>query len=486
MFDRNWRLVVIAAGPLAVGIWAATQISMLRVIDVCRAAPRDGTTVYDSSATTSPTTTSIDGDDWPSFLGRGRDSKSSETGILTDWRDDRLKTVWQRELGEGYGIGSCAAGRWFQFDRIDDRERLVCLDARTGRQQWKLEYPVEYEDLYGFDGGPRSSPIVDENRVYSFGVSGWLHCLDVETGDVIWKLDTSKKFGVIQNFFGVGSTPVIDGDLLITMIGGSPDGAAKKLGRRLDRAEPNGSGIVAFDKRTGEVRYQIIDDLASYSSPIVRTIDDRKWCFAFCRTSLFGFDPQTGEVDFQFRWRARKLESVNAATPVVAGDRVFITESYGPGAALLRVKPGGYDVIWREDRQRDKSIESHWMTPIEQDGFVYGCSGQHSSTAELRCIELESGKVRWSVPGLGRTSITLVDGHLIVLGENGRLLLVKAQPDKYELVTEYGPAPADGGKRASSSLLKYPCWAAPVVSQGLLYVQGKQKLVCFELIPRQR
>src|SRR5207253_1782776 len=176
---------------------------------------------------------------------------------------------------------------------------------------------------------------------------------------LVWKLDTAAEFGVIQNFFGVGSSPVIENDLLIVPVGGSPAESKSVPPGRLDQVAGNGSGIVALDKKTGKVKYKITDELASYASPVMATIEGRRWCFMFARGGLVGFEPDSGKVDFQFPWRAPLLESVNASNPVVVGDLVFISETYGPGSALLQVKPGETKVVWSDaQRRRDKAMQT--------------------------------------------------------------------------------------------------------------------------------
>lgn len=428
------------------------------------------------------------GSDWPQFLGPTGDSKSSERGITTQWPADGPPLVWQIGLGTGYGMCTVADGKLFQFDREADRARLRCLNSRTGAVLWKFDYASAFEDLYGYDNGPRCSPVIDGQRVYLFGAEGMLHCLNTADGKVIWKLDTAAEYGVIQNFFGVGSTPVIEGDLLIVQIGGSPPESRRAPPGRLDQVVGSGTGIVAFDKLTGKERYRTTDELASYASPALATIDGRRWCFAFMRGGLVGFNPADGKVDFQFPWRASILESVNASNPVVIGNQVFISETYGPGSALLSVKPGTCDVEWSDEkRRRDKAMQTHWNTPIYHDGYLYGSSGRHTENAELRCIELKTGKVMWSEPNLTRCSLLYIDGHLISLGEDGVLRLLRVNPEKYDVVAE---AVLTGKVDANNAfgfrpprLLKYPAWAAPIVSHGLLYVRGADRLVCLELIP---
>jgi len=435
-----------------------------------------------------PRVTRKAGDDWPAFLGPTGDSKSRERGILTQWPAAGPKILWQRELGTGYAMPTISAGRLFQFERIGDDATLTGLESETGRLFWKFTYKSDYADLYGYDNGPRTSAIVNDGRVYCYGPEGMLHCVSATDGKMIWKVDTKRQFGVIQNFFGVGSTPVVEDDLLIVQVGGSPQEDQKLPPGSLDRVRGNGSGIVAFDKLTGKVRYQITNELASYASPTLATINGRRWCFMFARGGLVAFDPATGNVDFEFPWRANMLESVNASNPVVIGDQVFISEGYSVGSALLKVTPGKYEVVWSDaDRRRDQAMLLHWNTPIHIDGYLYGSSGRHEGSAELRCIEAATGKVMWSEPDLRRSSLLYVDGHFICLSEDGVLRLLRVNPEKYEKVAECVLAPAEGLTNrfglGDNRLLTPQAWAAPILSHGLLYVRGRDRLVCLDLIP---
>lgn len=429
------------------------------------------------------------GVDWPTFLGPTGDSKSSETGILTKWPAKGLRLVWHKPLGTSYGAPTVSGGRLFQFDRFEDSARLYCLNAETGAELWRHEYETKYEDIYNYNNGPRCSPVVDADLVFAFGVDGRLLCCRASDGKLVWEVDTAKEFGVVQNFFGVGSTPVVEGDLLIVMVGGSPP-ESQKVGRgALDRVEPNGSGIVAFDKQTGKVKYKLADELASYASLKLATIGERRWCFAFCRGGLLGFEPASGKLDFHYPWRANILESVNASMPVVVGDEVFISETYGPGSSLLRVAPGKHEVVWHDDEnKRVKAMQTHWNTPIELAGYLYGSSGRHEYTAELRCIEWKTGKIKWSVPDMNRTSLMYVDGHFLCLGELGQLWLLKANPEKYEQIAMTDYAEPKLGQLLLGEdrpILTSPCWAAPILSHGLLYLRGNDRLICLELIPEK-
>jgi outer membrane protein assembly factor BamB len=423
------------------------------------------------------------GVDWPGFLGPFGNSKSPERGILRLWPVRGPKLVWQRRLGTGYGMPSISRGRLFLFERVGNQAQLACLHSETGRPLWKFRYPTAYEDSYGYNNGPRCCPVIDGDRVYIYGAEGMLHCVRVADGKMVWKVDTARRFGVVQNFFGVGSTPVIEGDLLIAQVGGSPAESQHLTPSRLDEVRSNGSAVVAFDKWTGAVRHKIGDELASYASPVLATIGGRRWCFVFARGGLFAFEPLTGKIDFHYPWRARLLESVNASNPVVVGDEVFISETYGPGSSLLKVRPGGQEVVWRDTQQRRKAMQTHWNTPIYHDGYLYGSSGRHTGNADLRCIEWKTGKVMWSQPRLTRSSLLYVDGHFVCLGEYGTLRLLRVNPHRFDEVATTvldDPDPGEPLRR-----LRYPAWAAPILSHGLLYVRGRDQLVCLELIPER-
>ena len=435
------------------------------------------------------------GVDWPTFLGPTGDGKSPEKGILTKWRNlspemPGLKRVWSKPLGVGYAPPTVSRGRLFLFDRFGDKARLYALNAETGEPLWKYEYATDYEDLYGYNNGPRCTPIVDGNRVYAHGAEGLLTCVSADKGEKIWQVNTFKDFGVVQNFFGVGSTPVIEGDLLLVMVGGSPPESQRVAPGQLDRVDGNGSGIVAFDKRTGKVRYKITDELASYSSMKTAAIGGRRWGFAFCRGGLVGFEPASGKVDFHYPWRDESLESVNASVPVVHDNQVFISETYGVGSSLLEVAPGTHKVLWKDDEnKRAKAMKAHWNTPIYHDGYLYGCSGRNIPDADLRCIEWKTGKVQWRVPDLTRTSLTYIDGHFLCLAEDGVLRLLKADPGVYLEVASLAlipKLPRRGGEGSTAAEVdRDPFWAAPVVSHGLMYVRGGGKLFCYELIPEK-
>jgi outer membrane protein assembly factor BamB len=421
------------------------------------------------------------GSDWEHFLGPERNSVSTEKGIITPWPKEGLRVVWTATIGAGYVMPAISKGRLFLFDADENKQRLRCLKSETGEFLWKFEYPSDYEDLLGYDSGPRSTPIVDGSRVYIHGPEGLLHCLRVTDGKVLWKVDTQKRYGFVQNFFGVGSAPVVEGDFLLVHVGGSPPNSPPTYSGKVTA---NGTAVVAFNKYSGEQKWAAGDDLASYAAPLLATIDGRRWLFLFARGGLLGMEPSTGRVHFHYPWRSRLLESVNASNPVVVGDRVFLSECYSTGSSLLRIKGLSYEVLWKDNPEdREKKMRCHWNTPIHHNGYLYGCSGRNPPDSDLRCIELATGKVMWIDPCKTRSSLLMVDGHFICLDERGPLQLIKVNPEKFDLVSE---VTLHSGDDTRPSLLRFPCWAAPILSHGLLYVRGRDRLVCLELIPDRK
>ncbi|HEX3602163.1 MAG TPA: PQQ-binding-like beta-propeller repeat protein [Lacipirellulaceae bacterium] len=435
--------------------------------------------------------------DWPGFLGPTRNGKSDEHGLPKTWPAEGPPVVWQATVGTGYSAPAIADGRVFQFSRFENNARLNCFDAKTGTQKWTCDYPTAFEDMLGYNNGPRATPMVDGPNVYTYGAEGVLQCVRVADGQMVWRVDTFKDFGVVKNFFGVGSTPLVYGDLLLVCVGGSPPGGPTDVYAANGQVEPNGTAIVAFEKTTGKVRWKTGNELASYSSPVLAKIDGKDVVFLLARGGLMAIDPQKGETISEFPYRAKRLESVNASTPVVVGNEIFVSETYEIGSAVVRFDGGKFTELWSDgNRRRNQAMALHWNTPIEHDGYLYGSSGYHTPEAELRCVEWKTGKVMWSEPNMGRSSLLLVDGTLICVSEDGTLRILRPNPQKYAELAKWeygvgeGEDPATPGAivgkarsstEANTALLPYPTWAAPALSNGLLYLEGANRLVCLKL-----
>lgn len=386
--------------------------------------------------------------DWPCYLGPTQDGKSDETGLLLHWERSGPPVLWQQPLGEGYSPPVTARGLVIAFHRLGDQEVIQAFAADSGKSIWQHEYPTVYVDQYGFNGGPRSAPTIDGDFVYTFGAEGTLTCLNLADGVRTWQRHVNREFGVPQNFFGAGVPPVIEGNHALLNVGST-----------------NGAGVVAFNKRTGAMVWQMSDDEPSYSTPVVATLDGVRCAVFLTGTGLLILDPATGTLFHQYPFRSPKCESVNAASPVIAGSTVFISASYGVGAAAFRVRQDKLELVWRSL----DAMQNHWATSLHHEGYIYGVDGRHAHDARLRCISLEDGKVQWDGPeDMGRSTLIMAEGHVIALGEGGHLVLIEATPERYV-------------EKARARVANYPAWAPPILSNGRLFIRDERQLVCLDL-----
>ncbi|MHB8520088.1 MAG: PQQ-binding-like beta-propeller repeat protein [Limisphaerales bacterium] len=424
--------------------------------------------------------------DWPRFLGPHANGISDETGLLDRWPTNGPPVLWEKSLGTGYGDPSVRGDRLVVHHRIGDEEIVECLEAAEGKSLWRHVYPSHFIDPYGYNNGPRGTPLLTTNRCYTLGAEGKLVCLDLATGKLIWQRDTATDWEIPPAFFGVGSTPLLDSDLLLVMAGGQPDSGMVALDPATGKTvwesvgEKNWEGVpmtIWPDERT--VHWQRREKQASYATPVAATINGRRRIFCLMRQGLVSLDPKTGKVDDSFFFRARMDESVNASDPVVVSNEVFISSAYyKTGSVLLKVNPASqkFEPIWRS-----LALELHWTTPIYHDGYLYAFSGRNPPDARFRCIEFQTGKVMWdhdeswrhdtSTPAVyGRGSCILADGKLIAIGEGGLLGLFKVNPQRPEEICRF-----------QVPQLHYPCWAAPVLSRQRLYLRSEDRLVCLNL-----
>ena len=414
--------------------------------------------------------------DWPTFLG------PSHNGVSTETRLNRKlppPLIWEFARGTGYASPAVAGERLVLEHRVGDEEIVECLHAETGASQWQFRYTTAFEDRYGYNNGPRSSPIIDGERVYTMGAEGKMHCLELASGEVMWNRDLRAEYAVPQDFFGTASTPLVEGQLLIVNVGA-----------------PGGPSVVGFDKTTGDEVWRAGTEWGpSYASPVPALVHGRRRVFVFAggesappTGGLMSIDPATGRVDFTFPWRSRSFESVNASCPVVFDNKVFISASYRRGSALVEVLPDfTHRVAWTT-----QDFGLHFNTAIHRNGYLYGFDGRNEGDASLACVDAATGRVVWRetpewtetieartvIAGTYRGSLMAVDGAFLCLGELGHLLWLDLTPEGYEEVSRAWLFAA----RES--------WVLPVLSRGLLYVAQNARdflqdtdprLLCYDL-----
>lgn len=488
------RLIAMCSFSLALVL---STVSSLRAQDLEASVE---TEVLSTAAVPPPTRK---GDDWPIFLGPNQTGHSEETGLKVDWSEEPPPVLWSKEIGTGYSAPSVRGNRLVIHHRPRDREIIECCRADTGETLWKTSYPTRYSDPYGYNNGPRCSPILTDKLCYTYGAEGKLVCTELATGKLVWIRDVQKDFQLPDWFFGIGCTPILEGNLLITLVGGQPN-----------------SGVVAFDAQTGKTVWEAVgketwdnaktgwendpiyewegdEMVVSYSSPIAATIHGQRHVLCLVRQGLVSLDPKTGKENFHYWFRSRTHDSVNAARPVVVGDEILLSAAYRVGSALIKVSPDGKSVeeVWKDS----ENLMAHWSTPIYQDGYVYGFSGRHENQGELRCIDWKTGKVLWQTNGLivdpstlkqdptsgqildkatnkpipwpvfGRGSKIIFDGHFLILGERGTLALARISSEKYE---EIG--------RTGYDEIGVPAWAAPVLSRKRVYLRDENALICLD------
>jgi outer membrane protein assembly factor BamB len=418
--------------------------------------------------------------DWTSFLGPAHNGTSSETRLS---RTLPPPLVWAFEKGASYTSPAVAGDRLVFLHRQGDEEIVECLHPETGTSRWRFRYPTAFEDRYGYNNGPRSSPVIDGTRVYTVSAESTLHCLDLASGRLLWKRDFRRDYKVPQDFFGTASTPLVDGRLLIVNVGA-----------------PGGPCVAAFDAATGREVWRAGSEWGpSYASPVPAVIHGRRRVFVFAggessppSGGLLCIDPSNGRIDFAFPWRSRTVESVNASCPVVFDNKVFVSASYRTGGALLEILPDlTHRVAWTT-----QEFALHFNTAIYRDGYLYGFDGRNEPDASLACVDASSGRVVWreapewtetfelrgvarrQLLGTYRGSLMAVDGQFLCLGESGHLLWMDLSPKGYREVSRAWLFAA----RES--------WSLPVLSRGLLYVTQNTRdtlsgtnprLLCYDL-----
>lgn len=388
--------------------------------------------------------------DWPQFLGPARNGVYQGPPISENWPAGGPKVLWRKDVGEAFAGPVVAQGRVILFHRQNGREIVEALNPNTGAPQWRYDYPTTYRDDFGFDEGPRASPVVADGVVYTFGAEGKLSAIALATGKLIWSEDTAKRFGVTKGFFGAAGAPVVEGGKVIANIGG------------------RNAGIVAFDAKTGAVSWTATSDEASYSNGVAATIGGRRSVVFLTRANLIGLDPATGQVQFQTRWRALQNTSVNAATPVIvndpAGDMIFVSAEYGPGAGVLRLNGSTLTPLWKSD----EALNSHYATAMYRDGILYGFHGRQEEGQSFRAVELRTGKVRWSEERFLAGSVMLVGNRLLILREKGELVLADATPEGFRPLTR-------------AQILPATVRAFPALAGGLLFARNEKTLIAIDL-----
>jgi len=423
-------------------------------------------------------------EDWPTFLGPRRDGHCIERPLATEYGPGGPPLLWELERGQGYAGAVIGAERLVFTHRVVDEVHVDCLDPETGMRYWRFTYPCEYKGQYIDDSGPRATPTIAGELVYVHGVDGELLCLALATGRVVWRRNTTIEFELADSFFGVVSSPLFVGNLLIQNVGA-----------------PAGPCVAAFRGDSGELVWGAGGEWGpSCASPVLGMVQSEARLFVIAggksrppTGGLMVVDPVDGTVTCEYPFRSRTFASVNGASPVICGERVFLTAAYGVGSAVLDIDADGAgSERWKERR----GLASEFSTPVFENGVVYAINGASGRAGAIQAIDPTTGKelgyrdlaFSATIPdeegdlevetSVGAGSLLHADGVFLVLGDTGHLATVRASSGEFELISD-------------ANLFHAPeTWTPPVVSHGLLYVcqnnpssigDTPARLLCYDL-----
>ena len=388
--------------------------------------------------------------DWAQWRGPNSDGISRETRLRTDWRGEPPRHVWERPLGLGFSAFAVAGGRLYTLVATDNVESVVCLDAGSGETLWQVPSGPTFRDGQG-GNGPRSTPTVVGDVVCALGANGELLCLDKDTGETRWLRNVLDDFHGSNLQWGVATSPYWDGERLLVNVGAK------------------GASIVAFERNTGNVAWQNLDDVAGYSSPIrieVTGADGQvvPELVFFCGRALVGISPEDGSEHWRHEWIT--TSDMNIATPIYdpATQLLFVSAARDTGRCStyrLAVRGG---TVTSEMVYTNKEMRNHYNSCVLMDGHIYGFDNSF-----LKCLGLETGKLMWSDRSVGKGSLIAAQGHLFVLGEHGDLAVVETTPSGYR---EKGRIKALESARA---------WTPPALANGRLYIRDLENAVCIDI-----
>lgn len=383
-------------------------------------------------------------ENWPQWRGPRGDGISTETGLAEKWPEGGPKKVWTAEVGVGYSSPIGYEDKVYIFAQQGDQDTLTALDAATGKVAWSKGYLSKAKHEYP---GTRATPTIEGKFIYTYGGGSDLVCRKLADGQVVWQFNVLAETKGKNLRWGQASSPFIVGELLYVQAG------------------EQGPAVVAVNKATGKIAWQSQPSgvMASYATPILAEVEGVKQLIVFAGKSILALDPATGKTLWS---RPHETDwDINAASPIYAGGRLFITSDYGTGCEMLKPGKAGVEVLWQ-----NKEIKSKTTAPILEKEYLYG-----ASEGTLKCLHWPDGKVLWTCQnkrlniGNDGGSILRVGDKLILMSETGKLSLAKATPAGIMLISQI---PLFSGNDN---------WSSPLLYKGRLYAKGPKELVCLDV-----
>jgi outer membrane protein assembly factor BamB len=381
---------------------------------------------------------------WTGFRGPLRDGVYRQGPVVTTWPESGLTPMWKQPIGGGYASFAVAGGRAFTIEQRRDQEVVTAYDVQTGRELWAHAWEAEFKEWMGGDG-PRATPTWADGRVYALGAIGELRVLDDATGALAWRVNILDDNAAQNLPWGMAASPLVVDDLVVVLPGG-----------------PAGRSVVAYDRHNGARRWSALNDKQAYSAPMLVTIAGRRQMLIITSRRLVALTPEAGELLWEYPWPT--ANDINASQPVILppGNRVLLSSGYGHGAAVLEVTSEGgrfgTRLVWEHTR-----LKNRFSSSVVHEGFIYGLD-----EAILTCIDAETGEVQWKGGRYGHGQFVLADGHLVLLTEDGDLVLVRATPERHD-------------ERARFAVLEGKTWNHPALDHGLLLVRNLAEMAAFDL-----
>ena len=380
------------------------------------------------------------GGEWPQWRGANRDGISKETGLLKQWPAGGPPLAWKGAgAGMGYSSFAVSKGRLYTMGLRGDKEYVIAFDAATGKEVWATAHGAAFRNDRG--DGPRGTPTVDGERVYSLGGNGDLSAVDARTGKIVWQMNVLQKFGGSNITWGISESPLVVGDKVLVNAGGP------------------GASVVALNKKDGALIWKSQSDRAGYSSAIPVQVGGKTQVVFFTHTRALGLDADTGKLLWDYPKAANNV--ANSATPVARGNRVWISSDYGTGGGVVEIKADGTAA----EVYFTKEMRNHHSTSVLMGDHLYGFSG-----GILTAMKFDTGQVAWKDRSVGKGSLVYADGMLYLLSENGVVGLAEATPAGY---VEKG--------RFRIPQENLPTWAHPVVAGGRLYLRDQDTIYAYDV-----
>ena len=391
-------------------------------------------------------TAAVDKPEWADFRGPNRDGRYTAAPINTSWPREGLRRLWKQPVGGGYASFVVADGRAFTIEQRRDQEVAAAYDVQTGRELWTNAWNASFEESMGGDG-PRATPTYHEGRVYVLGAEGELRVLDAAKGTQVWRRNILTDNGADNLSWGMSAAPLIVDDTVIVLPGGT-----------------RGSSVVAYNKATGAPVWKALNDEASYTSPMLVTLGGIRQLLVVTASRVAGLTPDKGTLLWEYPWST--FNGINVAQPIVftynGRDRIFMSASYGHGAAVFELTRDGdrfqAKTIWENERMKNKFTSS-----VLHNGHIYGLD-----ESILASVNAETGEQNWKGGRYGYGQLVLAGNHLVVLTEDGDVVLVNATPARHEEVARF-------------SAIEGKTWNHPVIADGKLLVRNIQEMAAFDI-----